>query len=383
MDTLAAHLGRGPDPGPLVEPIAVSSTYVMAGVEQSARLVQEKAPSGLYARWGTPTNRRLEEALAVLEGGSRALVTGSGMGAIASALLALLSDGDHVVAGKSLYSGTTELLTRQLAGFGVETTFVDPTRAGAFHEAVRPGTALVYVETPANPTMMLTDLQEAAEAADSVGAVAMADNTFASPVNQRPLEHGLDVVLHSATKYLGGHSDLTAGVVVTRDEALHARIWETYKTLGPTLGAVAAFLVSRGVRTLPLRVRRQSATAQALAEFLEGQAAVSAVHYPGLPSFPQHDLARRQMEGFGGMLSFELAGGYEAAVRFAESVEVAALAVSLGGVETLVEHAASMTHGTLSPAERKEAGIPEGLIRVSVGLEDPADLEEDFGRALA
>lgn len=286
------------------------------------------------------------------------------------------------MAGRSLYAATTELLTRHLAKFGVETTFVEPTDPDAFAAAVTDRTRLVYVETPANPTLQLTDLAAAAAAGHEAGATVLADNTFASPVNQRPLDFGVDVVLHSATKYLGGHSDVSGGVVVTRDAALCETIWETYKMLGPTLGPLDAFLVGRGIRTLPLRVRHQNETAQALAEFLEGDGRVAAVHYPGLPSFPQHDLARRQMRGFGGMLAFELVGGYEAALRFVESVEVAALAVSLGGVETLVEHAASMTHGTLTSQERKTAGIPEGLVRVSVGLEDREDLVEDFDAAL-
>ncbi|MEE9593254.1 MAG: aminotransferase class I/II-fold pyridoxal phosphate-dependent enzyme [Thermoplasmata archaeon] len=383
VDTLAAHLARRGEPGPMVDPISVSATYRLRDVKEGARFALEKAPIGLYGRWGMPTNRVVEEALAALEGGTHALVTASGMGAISPAILARVSQGDHIVAGKSLYSGTAEMLLHYLPRFGVETTFVEPTRPGAFREAVREETTLVYVETPANPTMFLTDMKEAAEAAHSVGAIAMADNTFASPINQRPLDHGIDVVLHSATKYLGGHADVTGGAVVTANQALHEEIWDMYKLLGPTLGAVDAFLIARGIKTLPMRVRRENATAQGLAEFLAEDPRVAAVHYPGLPTFPQHDLARHQMLGFGGVLSFDLAGGYEAAVRFAEGVEVASLAVSLGSVETLVEHAASITHGMLSPEERAAAGIEEGLIRVSVGLEDPEDLKEDFAQALA
>lgn len=383
VDTLAAHLARQGGPGPVVDPISVSTTYRLRDVKEGARYALEKAPLGLYGRWGMPTNRAVEEAVAALEGGTHALVTASGMGAISPAILATVSQGDHIVAGKSLYSGTAELMLHTLPRFGVETTFVDPTRRGAFREAVQEDTALVYIETPANPTMILTDMAEAAEAAHEVGALAMADNTFASPINQRPLDFGVDVVLHSATKYLGGHGDVTGGAVVTANRELFEHIWDVYKLLGPTLGAVDAFLIARGIKTLPLRVRRQSATAQGLAEFLAEDARVAAVHYPGLPTFPQHELAKRQMSGFGGILSFELAGGYEAAVRFAEGVEVATLAVSLGSVETLVEHAASITHGTLTAEERAAAGVEEGLIRVSVGLEDLEDLKEDFAQALA
>ncbi len=383
IDTLAAHLARRGGPGPVVDPISVSATYRLRDVKEGARYALEKAPIGLYGRWGSPTNRSVEKAVAALEGGTHALVTASGMGAISSAIMATVAQGDHIVAGKSLYSGTAEMMLHYLPRFGVETTFVDPTQPGAFREAVREETTVVYIETPANPTMFLTDMEEAAEAAHTVGALAVADNTFASPINQRPLDFGVDVVLHSATKYLGGHSDVTGGAVVTADQGLFEKIWDVYKLLGPTLGAVDAFLIARGIKTLPLRVHRENATAQGLAEFLLEDPRVAAVHYPGLPTFPQYDLAGRQMSGFGGVFSFDLAGGYEAAVRFAEGVKVASLAVSLGSVETLVEHAASITHGMLTPEERAAAGVEEGLIRVSVGLEDLEDLKEDFAQALA
>lgn len=304
------------------------------------------------------------------------------MGAIASAIVASVQRGGHVVAGASLYTATTEIFTRLLPRFGVETTFVDPRRPGVWKAAVRPETTLVYIETPANPTMMITDIREAVSAAKSVGAMTLADNTFASPVNQRPIEFGVDGVLHSATKYIGGHSDVVAGAIVTRTKRLFDQIWFVYKMLGPTLGPFEAFLVRRGIKTLPLRMQAQSGTAQALAEFLEDHRSVRAVHYPGLKSFPQHALARKQMSGFGAMLSFELKAGYRAGKRFVESVDVATLAVSLGGPETLVQHAASMTHGPLTDEERRVSGIAEGLVRVSVGLEDADDLIEDFDTAI-
>jgi len=309
-------------------------------------------------------------------------VTGPGMGAIASAILACVDSGDHVVAGASLYAATTEIFTRLLPRFGVSTNFVDPRKSGAWREAVRPDTRLVYIETPANPTMMITDIREAVEAAKSVRAATLADNTFASPINQRPIELGVDAVLHSATKYLGGHSDVVAGAVITASRRLFDRIWFTYKMLGPALGPFEAFLVRRGLKTLPIRMQVQGASAQVLAESLENHRAVRAVHYPGLKSFPQHALARTQMSGFGAMLSFELKGGHRAGRRFVESVKVATLAVSLGGTETLVQHAASMTHGPLTEAERATSGISEGLVRVSVGLEDTDDLIEDFDQAI-
>jgi methionine-gamma-lyase len=365
-----------------VTPIYASSTWALESAREGAEFAQATAPEAYYTRWGNPTLRELENALADLEGGARGLVTGSGMGAIASAILANVDAGGHVVAGASLYAATTEIFTRLLPRFGVSTSFVDPRKAGAWHDAVQSGTRLVYVETPANPTMIITDFTEAVEAARSVGATTLADNTFASPINQRPLELGIDAVLHSATKYLGGHSDVVAGAVVTKTAELFDRIWFTYKMLGPALGPFEAFLVRRGLKTLPIRMQAQGATAQALAESLEDHPAVRVVHYPGLKSFPQYALARKQMSGFGAMLSFELKGGHRAGRRFVESVKVATLAVSLGGTETLVQHPASMTHGPLTEPERKTSGITEGLVRVSVGLEDTDDLMDDFEQAI-
>jgi methionine-gamma-lyase len=365
-----------------VTPIYASSTWALASAQRGAELATTTAPEAYYTRWGNPTVRELEDALADLEGGARALATGSGMGAIASAILACVDAGDHVVAGASLYTATTEIFTRLLPRFGVRTTFVDPRRRGAWKAAVDESTRLVYIETPANPTMMITDIREAVSAANSVRAITLADNTFASPVNQRPIEFGVNGVLHSATKYIGGHSDVVAGAIITQTKGLFDRIWFVYKMLGPALGPFEAFLVRRGLKTLPLRMEAQTANAKSLAEFLEGHRAVRTVHYPGLRSFPQHALAQRQMSGFGAMLSFELKGGYRAGKRFVESVRVATLAVSLGGTETLVQHPTSMTHGPLTAEERQVSGVTEGLVRVSVGLEDADDLIEDFDQAI-
>ncbi|HYM39618.1 MAG TPA: aminotransferase class I/II-fold pyridoxal phosphate-dependent enzyme [Thermoplasmata archaeon] len=380
--TRSIHGRRGKGYRPLVTPIYASSTWALDSVRQGAEFSRATAPEGFYTRWGNPTLRELEDVLADLEGGSRALVAGSGMGAIASAILSCVGAGDHVVAGASLYTATTEIFTRMLPRFHVRTTFVDPRIPGAWEEAVTPESRLLYIESPANPTMMITDFREAVNAAHSVGATVLADNTFATPINQRPLGMGVDGVLHSATKYLGGHSDVVAGAFVARTPRLYERVWFNYKMLGPSLGPFEGFLVRRGVKSLPLRMRQHNANAQVLAEFLDDHPAVRVVHYPGLRSFPQHALARRQMDGFGAMMSFELKGGYRAGKRFVESVRVATLAVSLGGMETLVQHPASMTHGPLTDEERKTSGITEGLVRVSVGLEDADDLLEDFGQAV-
>ena len=382
IDTKAIHPRERKGHGPIVEPIHVSSTWRLEDADQGAKFAHSTAPAEYYTRWGNPTTRDLELALATIEGGTAAIATGSGMGAISSAVMTFVRPGANIVAGKSLYAATTEMFASFLPQFGVRTSFVDTTAEGAFLEAVNPQTCLVYAESPTNPMMELADLREAAEAARKVGARLIVDNTFATPVNQRPFDLGADVVIHSATKYLGGHADVIAGAVITKDDETYRKIWDTYKLFGPTIGPFEAFLVRRGLKTLALRVRRQNETALALAEFLEQHDAVSKVHYPGLKSFPQHALAKRQMSGFGGMLSFEIKGGYDAAVRFVEGVRLASLAVSLGGAETLVEHAASMTHAGLSADERKSAGINESLIRVSVGLEAARDLVEDFGRAL-
>ena len=382
MATRAVHGTSRKGHRPIVTPVYASSVWALESARQGAGFATQAAPEAYYSRWGNPTVRDLEETLANLEGGSRALATGSGMGAIASAIFATVESGDHIVAGSSLYTATVEILTRLLPRFGVRTTFVDPRIRGSWSAAVTEGTRLVYIETPANPTMMITDIREAVSAARSVHATTVADNTFATPINQLPLALGVDAVVHSATKYLGGHHDVLAGAVVTSTRRLYDRIWFTYKMLGPHLGPFDAFLVRRGIKTLPLRMREQGATAQAVAEFLEGRRSVRKVHYPGLASFPQHRLARRQMSGYGAMLSFDLRGGLRAGRKFVESVDVATLAVSLGGVDTLVQHPASMSHGPLTARERQQAGISDGLVRVSVGLEDPDDLIEDFDRAL-
>src|SRR2546429_6099272 len=266
------------------------------------------------------------------------------MGAIASAIRRSAARGDPVGAGWTLFTATTEIFTRLLPRFGIETTFVEPRRRGAWKESVRSDTRLVYVETPANPTMMITDLSEAVSAARSVGATTLADNTFASPVNQRPIEFGIDGVLHSATKYLGGHSDVVAGAVVTAKRGLFDRIWFVYKMLGPALGPFEAFLVRRGLKTLPLRMEVQSSTAQSLAEILEDLRAVRVVHYPGLQSFPQHALARKQMNGFGAMLSFELNGGFVTRKRVLLVAGVLILPVELGRLQLPLHPPAPSTH---------------------------------------
>ena len=334
-----------------------------------------------YTRYGNPTHTQAEAVVAALEGAEAALVASSGMGAISGAILANVSAGDHVVAQTSLYAGTTSLLKKLLPRFGVEATFVDQRDPQHFADAVRPNTRLIFVETPSNPLSAVTDLAAVAEIARSRGVLTVADNTFATPINQRPLALGIDLVVHSATKFLGGHSDLIAGVVAGPAGRIQS-IWEDAIALGSALGPFDAWLLLRGLRTLPVRVERHNRVAAAVAAFLDDHPAIARVHYAGLPSHPQHEVARRQMSGFGGVLGFECAGGFEAAERLIASVSLPHRAASLGGVHTLVVHPAAMWAGSFDAAELAASGIEPGLVRMSVGLEDERDLIADLGRAL-
>ena len=367
---------------PVATPVYQTTTFRASEAEAVARESLQIGSPTFYTRYGNPTTQVLEQVIADLENGQRAFAFASGMAAMSTALLALLQSGDHVVAGNSLYTATTKLLGDDFVKLGITTDFVDSTNPQAFAEAVRPNTKLFCLETPSNPLMALTDLGHVCRTARDAGAQTLVDNTFATSYNQRPLDLGADVVVHSATKYFGGHSDVLAGCVVC-DDKLAEPIWRKRTLLGGTIDPGAAWLVLRGIKTLGLRILRHNENAMAVAQALEAHPAVSRVLYPGLPSHPQHELARRQMSGFGGMLSFELHGGRDAGVRLVESTRLAVLAVSLGGVETLIEHPASMSHSLLGDAELRQAGIPPGLIRLSAGIEDAADLVADLQQALA
>lgn len=366
----------------LAMPIYQSSTFRFDSAEQGAELCNASHPSHLYTRWGNPTTQALELALADVEGAGAALAFSSGMSAGVTAVMAMVGSGDHVVAANCLYAGMTELFERVLPPLGVETTFVDPEEDGAFERALKPETRLIYVETPANPTLAITDLEAVAVLARARGVFTLADNTWASPWNTRPLELGIDAVIHSATKYLGGHSDVIAGAAMGSREWID-RIWPYLKIFGGCPSPHDAWLLHRGLKTLGLRVERQNASALALARFLDGHPRVSRVYYPGLPDHPGHDVAKRQMQGFGGMLSFEVEGGVDAGRTILESLRVITHAVSLGGIETLAVHPASTTHAPLTAEERRRADISDGLIRMSVGLEEPRDLIADLERAFA
>jgi cystathionine beta-lyase/cystathionine gamma-synthase len=362
-------------------PIWQTTTFLAESSEHFAELAKAVKPTEYYSRYGNPTHQQVEAVMATLEGGEAAMVTASGMGAISTSVLSLLDKGDHVVAQRNLYAGTASLLEDVLPRWGIECTFVDQTKAERWAEALRPNTKLIYAETPANPLMRLTDLQAVAALGKTRGIITIVDNTFATPINQRPLENGIDVVIHSGTKYLGGHSDVTAGVIIG-STAFIERAWRFHIVIGAALGPFDAWLLLRGIRTLGVRVERHNQNALVLARFFESHPKIQRVNYPGLESHPQHELARKQMSGFTGVMSIELRGGYETAVRFIASLKLGSYAASLGGFETLLVHPAAMWGDTLTDAQRKALVVGENLVRISVGLEDEQDLIDDFSQAL-
>ncbi len=363
-------------------PIFQTTTFLLRSPEEGAELAEQVAPSMFYTRYGSPNTKQVEALLAELERGEAALALGSGMAAITTAILTNVQMGDHVVAQKTHYTATMSLFAHTLPRYGVEVTQVDQRDTEAFARAVRPNTKIIYTESPTNPTMDLTDLRATAEIAHAANALAITDNTFASPYNQHPLEFGYDLTVHSATKYLNGHADVTAGAMMGSKELID-RTWEYARVHGPVLHPFEAWLLRRGLQTFGLRMAAHNANALDVAQFLEEHPAVERVFYPGLMSHPQHKLACEQMVGgFGGMLSFEVRGGYDAAYQVVRKTELCLLAVSLGGVESLITHPASMIHTRQTDEERKAAGISPGLIRLSVGVENVEDIIEDLEQAM-
>jgi cystathionine beta-lyase/cystathionine gamma-synthase len=362
-------------------PIPWSATFTAADAQAFARMASEPMHERYYTRYGNPLHRRVARIVADLEGAATGLVAASGMGAISTVALGLLAQGERVVAQRNHYMGTTKLLSELLARFGVTAEFVDQTDTDAFARALERPAAMVMLESPTNPDCSLTDLAAVATLAHAAGATVVVDNTFATPLNQRPLALGADLVVHSATKYLGGHHDLTAGVVVG-DAATIERLWSTQIVLGATLSPMDAWLLLRGLRTLSVRVHRINESALTVARALAAHPAVESVSYPGLASHPQHALALRQMSGFGGVMGLRLRTGYDGTARFVSGLRLAQHAVSLGGVETLIVHAAAMWAGTLDEAGMRLAGIEPNLVRLSVGLEHPDDLIADLSRGL-
>lgn len=381
--TKAVHAGQHPDPsaGSVVVPIYETSTFVFENAEQGAARFAGKEEGYIYTRLGNPTIRALEKSVAALENGEDARACASGMAAINTAVMSMVKKGDHVVATDCLYGGTVKLFLSILSKFGVEFTLVDSSTVANVEAAIRENTKLVYLETPSNPTLKLTDIRAVAKIAKNHNVLTMVDNTFMSPYFQRPLELGADVVIHSLTKYLSGHSDVVGGIIVGSNTFIKA-LDPTLKTTGATLGPFEAWLTLRGIKTLPLRMERHNENALKVAEFLESHPEIGRVYYPGLKSHPQHELAKRQMSGFGGVICFEVKGGLEAGVKLMNSVRLCTLAVSLGAVETLIEHPASMTHAIVPKEERLKAGITDNLVRLSVGIEDVEDIIDDLRQAL-
>lgn len=382
IGTTAIHGDDGLAPaGAVVPPIVQSATFSTESDERFSAVATEVRGHAFYTRYGNPNHAQVAAVVAKLEGAEAGLVTASGMGAISTIALALVDAGDHVIVQRGMYGGTTALVTGLLARFGVTCTRVDQTDTEAFARALRPQTRLVLVETPSNPLLDLTDVAAVAELAHANDALVVVDNTFASPVNQRPMALGADLVWHSATKFLGGHSDVSAGIVVGAAELID-RVWRTSLIIGSTLGPIDAWLLLRGLRTLSLRVARHNANALALAQALQAHPAVERVRYPGLSTHPQHGLAVRQMSGFGGVLSVDLRGGQPAVAALLNGLRLAKRAASLGSVSTLVVHPRSMWAGIVDPARMDDTGIGAGLIRISAGIEDTDDLVADFRSAL-
>lgn len=382
--TRAIHAGyEGDASGALTPPVHLTSTFVFDDVAQGAARFAGDQPGHVYSRISNPTVEVLEKRLAALEGAEAAIATASGMGAISALLWTLLRPGDEIVVHRTVYGCTWSFLHHGLARFGVRVRHADLSDAALLDAAIGPSTRLVYCETPANPTNELVDLAALAERARARGARLVVDNTYATPALTRPISLGADFVVHSATKYLGGHGDLVAGMVAGRtDDIAEVRMLGLKDLTGAVMSPFTAHLVMRGIKTLELRMERHSASAMEIAQWLESVPGVARVHYPGLPSFAQHALACRQMAGFGGMIAFELAGGLQAGIDLMNSVRLIRRAVSLGDAESLVQHPASMTHSTMTPEERAQHGISDGLVRLSVGLETVEDLIADLDRAL-
>jgi cystathionine beta-lyase/cystathionine gamma-synthase len=374
--TTAIHAGQEPDPatGAIMTPVYLTSTYVQEAPGEHKGFD--------YSRTNHPTRAALERNLAALEGGEFGLAFGSGLAA-ESTVLQLLRPGDHVVSGQDLYGGTYRLFTEVYQRFGIEFSFVDTGDPGAVEAALRPNTRQLWVETPSNPLLSITDIKAVATIAHAHRVTVVVDNTFATPYLQRPLEQGADIVIHSTTKYLGGHSDVIGGALVLNDAALHQRLKFLQNAVGAVPGPLDCFLVLRGTKTLAVRMAQHCHNAGRIAEFLAGHEDVEQVCYPGLPSHPGHSIAARQMTDFGGIVTVELKGGLERNLRFASSTCLFALAESLGGVESLIGHPTSMTHASIPEEQRDKTGLAAGMVRLSVGIEDVEDLIEDLAQAIA
>ena len=375
FDTVAIHAGQEFDPttGAVIPPIYQTSTFVQESIGELRGGYE-------YSRGGNPTRTALETLLAAIEGGKHGLSFASGLAAEDTLLRAVLAPGDHIVLGNDVYGGTHRLIERVHGPWGVRNTTVEMSDLRAVEQAIIPGeTKVLWLETPSNPLMKISDIAELADIGHRAGLIVVVDNTFASPALQHPLAHGADVVVHSTTKYLGGHSDVLGGALIINDDALAEKARFLQFAAGPVSAPLDAWLTIRGIKTLAVRMERHCSNAQAIAEHLDGHPAISLVYYPGLPSHPGHELAKQQMSGFGGMLSIAFAGGAKAARKFAESMQLFQLAESLGGVESLVNYPSEMTHASVRGTSLE---IPDNIVRLSVGIEDVSDLIDDLNRAL-
>ncbi len=380
FETIAVHAGQHPEPvtGALNTPIYQTSTFAFKNVEEGMKRFLGEDKGYIYTRLGNPTTTALEEKMAALEGGEDAAVAASGMGIISAVMFAILKSGDHLISTDSIYGCTHAFFEERLGALGIETTFVDTTYPENIEKAIRKNTKAIFVETPANPTLKLVDLEALGKIGKKYGIMTVVDNTFCSPYLQRPLEWGIDVVIHSATKYIGGHGDLIAGIAVGKKDFMEKVKMESIKDIGACISPFNSWLMLRGLKTLPIRMERHCENALKIAEFLENHPIVEKVYYPFLKSHPQYEIAKKQMKLGGAMISFELKGGFDAGVTLMNSVELMILAVSLGDTETLIQHPASMTHSPIPEEERIKAGITNNMVRISVGLEHPDDLIQDL-----
>ncbi len=383
FDSECVHAGIGEyEFGPVVPPIYQTSTFKFESVEHGASLFKGEQKGYIYTRMLNPTVEAMENAVAELEAGHKALGCGSGMAAIYTALAVELETGDHVVCSKSVYGPTSTLLATVFSRYGITHTFVNTSNLEQIKNAMKPETKVIYVETPGNPTLETTDLEAISKIARENGAKLIVDNTFMSPALQQPLKLGADVVVHSMTKFLNGHADVVAGIIVVKDEESYVKTRKMLNQMGGVIDPFNSFLVHRGLKTLAIRMERHSENAMKIAEFLENHSKVEWVRFPGLKSFPQYEVAQKQHKAPGGMISFELKGGHDAGAALMNSVKLCTLAVSLGGVETLIQHPASMTHASMGKEGRESAGITDGLVRLSVGIENVDDLLADLEQAL-
>lgn len=366
---------------PVLSPVVFSATYRFKDSDELIDVVQNRS-GYIYSRWDNPTVREAEKVIANLEGYESALAFASGMAAITTTVMALIPPKGRVVAQREIYGGTFEFFANYLPKFGVEVIFINCDDYDLFKKEINSGCDILYLETPTNPLLRVVDVAPLAEAAHKKGGKVLLDSTFASPVNQRPGDLGVDVVLHSATKYLGGHHDITAGFAVCSEE-LSSRIWQYRKIFGGVMDPMTAFLAIRGMQTLEIRVQKQNENAMKIAEFLKNESKIKVVNYPGLAEHPDHEIAQKQMRGFGGMLSFEIAADFDATKKFMDSLKKIKLATSLGGVTSLANQPITNTHVGLNPEQRAKAGISESLVRLSVGIEDVDELIDDLKQALA